>query len=392
GAGVLVAYLVVVFTGVLSHEPWFDEAQSWLLAKDASLGDLMLRYLRYEGHPPLWYALLSVPAKLDLPYQSANLLSALSMAVGVWLFLRLPAVPWIFRVTVPFGFFIVYQYAVVARAYALLLPVFMALALVYPRRRAKIGLFTAILIVMSCISLHGLTMAWAFAALYGLQLSTEIRAGSVLTPAESRRHRLSTLAFLLSTSTLLAVLWPPDDLLISGGLNPGQSLRLLGGLIPDLVLPAFSMNGLLAAGLLLFFIAWFWRQRMLLTYVAPFLAVAVVTSLYNNYWHEGIYYVLWLFAFMLSLRVPAPPRWRRAAMILGTLVFLQHCVWAYRTLSYDIQQPYSGSQEMASFIKLNGLDRQELYGIGFSTLALQPYFDDRVLDNYVTYDDFLFWD
>lgn len=392
GAVVLLGYLLFVLVGVTGHEPWFDEAQSWLLAKDASMGDLLLRYLRYEGHPPLWYFLLSIPAKLGWPYVMANVLSGLTMAVGVLLFLRLPAVPWFVRVTVPFGFFVVFQYAVVARAYALFLPAFMALAHVYPRRREKILLFTAILVVMSNISLHGLAIAWAFAALYGLELATEVRAGARLTSAESWRHRVATVVFVFQTAALLVVLWPPNDLLIGGALSVEQSMRLLQVMLPRLILPMLAINGFIASALGLFFLAWFWRQRVLFTFAGPFLAVTAITSLYSNYWHEGLYYFVWLFAFVLSLRIPAPAKWRRAALTLGTIVLLQHCTWAVRTLSYDVKEPYSGSQEMAAFIKANDLDAAKLYGVGFTTLALQPYFDEPLFDNYVTYGDFTFWD
>ena len=97
---VFFAYLFAVLLGVTGHEPWFDEAQSWLLSRDASIPQMMLMYLRYEGHPPLWYALLSAPAKLGFPYKTANVLSALSMAIGVLLFLRLPRVPLALRIVV----------------------------------------------------------------------------------------------------------------------------------------------------------------------------------------------------------------------------------------------------------------------------------------------------
>lgn len=32
---VLLLYLAVVAIGLVAHEPWFDEAQAWLAARDA---------------------------------------------------------------------------------------------------------------------------------------------------------------------------------------------------------------------------------------------------------------------------------------------------------------------------------------------------------------------
>jgi hypothetical protein len=36
------------------HEPWFDEAQAWLIARDATLTQLFTSITHYEGHPPLF--------------------------------------------------------------------------------------------------------------------------------------------------------------------------------------------------------------------------------------------------------------------------------------------------------------------------------------------------
>ena len=49
--------LVILLT-VTRHEPWADEAQSWLLARDLGWFQLIFGELRYEGHPGLWHSIL----------------------------------------------------------------------------------------------------------------------------------------------------------------------------------------------------------------------------------------------------------------------------------------------------------------------------------------------
>ncbi|MGC8917693.1 MAG: hypothetical protein ACP5NF_12030, partial [Thermoanaerobaculum sp.] len=62
-------YAVAVYGVLLGllmarHEPWRDEIQAWLLARDSPhLLDLW-RHTRYEGHPLLWHVLLWGLAKL----------------------------------------------------------------------------------------------------------------------------------------------------------------------------------------------------------------------------------------------------------------------------------------------------------------------------------------
>lgn len=47
----IVLGLYVLLSGWITHfhEPWADEAQSWLIARDSSLSDLFLKRLHYEG-------------------------------------------------------------------------------------------------------------------------------------------------------------------------------------------------------------------------------------------------------------------------------------------------------------------------------------------------------
>lgn len=83
---VFIAYVTVTVTVSCFHEPWFDEAQAWLIARDCSWKELLTVRTHYEGHPPLWWMLLAIPAKLGMPYEiglkSLNLMCA---ALMIWL-------------------------------------------------------------------------------------------------------------------------------------------------------------------------------------------------------------------------------------------------------------------------------------------------------------------
>ena len=62
----LAAFAALGIVLVLHHEPWRDEADVWLMARDAPLKDLFLR-AGYVGSPSLWYYLLVPFAK---PFRS----------------------------------------------------------------------------------------------------------------------------------------------------------------------------------------------------------------------------------------------------------------------------------------------------------------------------------
>ena len=61
---VLLIYIISISVVIVKHEPWADEAQAWLLARDSGLFELLFKRLRYEGHPGLWYLILTPFSKL----------------------------------------------------------------------------------------------------------------------------------------------------------------------------------------------------------------------------------------------------------------------------------------------------------------------------------------
>ena len=77
------------------HEPWFDEAQAWQIAKCASLQEMLFEIPHYEGHPPLWHLILAIPAKLGVPFEIGLktvgfLISTTSADTSFYILLLLP--------------------------------------------------------------------------------------------------------------------------------------------------------------------------------------------------------------------------------------------------------------------------------------------------------------
>src|SRR5579863_10454063 len=72
----LCAYALLVAFTALRHEPWADEAQSWLLGRDASLAQLWGHLLHYEGTPGLWQTLVHALIRLGVPYSAYSYVSA----------------------------------------------------------------------------------------------------------------------------------------------------------------------------------------------------------------------------------------------------------------------------------------------------------------------------
>ncbi|HYN43152.1 MAG TPA: hypothetical protein VE129_15350, partial [Thermoanaerobaculia bacterium] len=70
---VWVIWVLLVSFLALHHEPWRDEAETWLMARDASFGEILHR-TGYLGTPVLWFAILFPFAKAGLPFETQAVL------------------------------------------------------------------------------------------------------------------------------------------------------------------------------------------------------------------------------------------------------------------------------------------------------------------------------
>lgn len=153
----------VIFMGIF-HEPWFDEAQAWLIARDDSLWHLITVTSHYEGHPPLWHLLLMPFAKIGIPFEiGIKLVSLMCSAIGVGFLIFFSPFPTYVRYSLPFTYFVFYQYTVVCRTYALMFAALMGAAAFYHFRNEKPLIYVFFLITLAGTSVYGLLFACGMA-------------------------------------------------------------------------------------------------------------------------------------------------------------------------------------------------------------------------------------
>src|SRR4051794_3357568 len=162
GIVLVVIYSAIVAGAARAHEPWADEAQSWLIARDASLFEIWTKLVRLEGSPGLWHSLLHSLIALGLPYSGLNYVSGvlgLSAALVVFFFSPFPLA---IRALLPFTYFLCFQYAVVARNYSLAPVLLFSAAAAY--RAGLNRLLLILLILLATVSAQAFLLSLAFAA------------------------------------------------------------------------------------------------------------------------------------------------------------------------------------------------------------------------------------
>ena len=321
-------YAAVVGLAVIHHEPWADEAQAWLLARDAGLWEIWGRLLHYEGSPGLWHTLLHGVIALHLPYSAYNLISAALAFVGVWLLIRRSPLPVPFLVALPFTYYLCYQYAVIARSYSLLAPLLFAAAAIYRKARERPFLFTALILLIAGISVHGVIISGAiWLSAFGRPLLRgEIRN------AHGRRVLGATAVYALVLVALMLAAWPAKDVAFVE--NRGMSrLQYLPYVTRANLEGAFTGEWMTSIGVVLLSLPFLRAGGGLLFFIAVAAGLLVFgAAVYAQIWHFGILFLAWVFALWISAQHVKmnPP-----AVIALAAVIVCQCYWTAKTISWD---------------------------------------------------------
>jgi hypothetical protein len=434
---VLLGFTAIATVAVCFHEPWADEAQAWLIARDLGIPGI-LHQMGYEGSPPLWHLLLWVLTRLQIPYAALGAVSLGLMAAAMYAWLRWSPLPTPVRLLVPFTFYYQYQYAVVARSYAL--STFLAFAAVAlwrakPVRVLHLGLVLALL---AQTNMHGFMIAGGIACAFGWEwlrdfrkqrpsgaqvLQTGVAATLVLASAAVARSLATpfpdcsfkaAVQFQKGTAfgSIAKVLGGVPAFGTALGLNMTWGLGLLclfsiwmiaakrrAFMLPSiatlvLAVVAFEMNSgdkqFLAIGasvmLLIVVLCWFLAVRQLacaLPFVFTVLAMGLVWS---RPWHYGMA----LTAFLVSVWAAWPagqhPEFALPAKILGAslaaLLILQLPLTA-ETIRDEVQGAYSGAKATAEFLRPY-VGHRPIYCVNFYGTGVQTYFDTNIFVDWPT--------
>lgn len=383
---VLLAFAVLVAIAITKHEPFVDEGQAWLVARDASPLAMLFKYLSYEGHPFLWYFILMIPAKLGAPYLTLSVISGVIAIISVFLWLRYSPFPAYITAAFPFTFWIVYQYSVVARSYTLVLSLLILIALVYPTKIERVWLFTLLVSLLANVSLHCTLIAIAIFMVHALDLRKKWFALS----RSAKRKNLEAFGVFAAVLAFVTVqLWPRPD--STTRIHPDFSVAQFWRVARFLFSGPMTNYWWLTLIVLLGSLAWFWRRKVLLLYLLPALFLFVFISAFpTSTPNNGILVLVWLFVMWISFQglVDKPIVDRLTAGLHVTaicmlvIVVAVQIVWGARAFVYDLKNPYSGTQAVADLIKANDLEKAKIFMVGHTSTGVLPYFKTNIYSNY----------
>jgi hypothetical protein len=383
---VLLMYIVLISVTLFKHEPWADEAQAWLLARDSSLFDLLFKNLRYEGHPSLWYLILMIPSKI-LPYRAISVISAIIAISGVCILLYRSSFPKIVRLLLPFSYFVFYQYGVIARSYVLVPILLFAIASIYADKTAKIYQFVVLVCLLANVSVFSTLIALSIMFIHLIDL---IKTRSALTKNIIIRQIIAYAIFAVTITLIVIILWQPNDATFARSYQ--YNIKQFYNMSRDILNEAMTEKLYISIPILVISLVWFWQTRVLLLYLLSTLSILALFSIkYYNSWHLGFIFLAWVFVMWLSFdkqrEYRIKNRWfsgiAKKVVIASILVVLGFNIfWSASASIHDFNGTYSGGAGVARYIKDNQLEGKKIYATSFWSTSILPYFKENIFDNY----------
>jgi hypothetical protein len=386
---VLALFAALLTTVGSRHEAWFDEAHAWLLGRDTTLWDLLAHRLHYEGTPGLWHALLWFVSHAGLPFAYLWLVSGALVCIGAWIILTRAPFPYWLRVGIIFSYFLAYQYAIVARSYALDLVVIPLIAATFADRLRRPVLYGALLGFCANVNTHSLIIS---AFLFAEFLVAIWRSVNWQWANWPRAHLVGSALYVAAVGVALLQAWPaPDVSFYNQGIEVGRGIMVFVEAFvdrPDIWSASPPTVGAVIFGVLVttvllapsFFL--FQRTGIAVLVIAVFATLIVFAIVkYANAWHAGFLYLFWIFALWVgwgAIGELGAVRRRVTVASVAVIVFV-HVFYTASASLRDIREPYSAGPATAQMLARSDA---RIAALGFKTFAVQPWFGANAFANY----------
>ncbi len=374
------------------HEVWADEVQAFLIARDASVADIISSVPHQEGQPSLWHLVLKglifvFGENLNITYVSIFIMS---LTVGIFLFLY--NVPLLYKILIPFGHYFLYQYNIISRNYCLAYLALALLGYLYPLRHKYIWRYAFVLLLLAESSSFFAPVA---AFLGGIWLYEAYTNHSYkLTPYIAPLFMLACFGLLMiwqifpinmvqyemrieyiKNYPYNVIAHFPESFF--AGKNMILNLCILGWIAICAIKTVLSLDfykniSRYRATVLPFFLIW-------ISFIAGYFAI------HPMYYHQGAVWGL----FLCSMYMFFPNYCRQRNHFLFILCLFIQIFWSYASISYDIKHPYSSQFEIMKVLQKHNLTDHKIQAIGFHTLPFQIL---HTRDNlYISDDTPLYW-
>jgi len=371
------------------HEPWVDEAQTFLLVRDLSFGDLF-RQLKFEGHPLAWYLMIFPFIKLGFPIFIQNVLSTILGIGSAYLILFKSPFDRFIKIICLVSSPVMFQFTVVARSYSLLTFVLLLILVIHPKRYEKRWFILYALSLFILINTH-LYSALIAGAFFTADLIESIIYKKI-NPFRDKRIIFVGISFLLATVLLVITNYPGQYYHIyqknyldipSSGINIQLIWQLLYTVFSNSIpfsidvfnlLPSIAHDiipGLFFMGVLLWLIMHKNSKYAIAFYGINIILFTVLAGMTHYDQHMGGILVLVLWATVWLAR---PIVSTKLTLVIFSLLLVLSSN-NYVLAIYSLNHPFSGAKAAANFLIENHFDEQDVLIVtpSYQVPAILPF-------------------
>lgn len=408
----LLCYLILRGLMILVHEPWFDEALAWLIARDSSISEILFTAPHYEGHPSLWHLVLMPLAKLGAPFElSLGSVSLIFSGLAMALFIYKAPFRRMVRLLMPFTYFCFYQFGVVGRPYCMVMLAIVLMALTYGKRDTHPGKFVLSMWFLCITCAYGLVIAGGVCIVWLIEMFLKARDISRDKNSENGEHRGTVriyiedylikggkvfwlLGLLIYAVFIIYRIMPAKDAFAVLNAEDSAStplvvrlLYMIFGLLSDLFITntysygtTITVSGLsmidvlpavlIGAGILAVLIYMAKKKKMLLLLLVPYsMLILVMTWLYMSRHHMGIalmYLVFFMWVYTEKDRPIEKDKKIKEAqtekrdlktsviVLLTAVGMIIPLYWSISSSVVDVVYDYSLGRDEYAFLEENG--------------------------------------
>ena len=347
---IMIVYTIISIVILINHEPWRDEAQAWLIARDLNLIDIY-KQMYYEGHPCLWHLIIFPFAKLQFPYFTINIISYLIMWITALLILTKAPFNKFIKLIIIFQAPIIYNYSAIARNYCLI-PLALVLIANNYQHKDKIPIKYTLLILF---------LAWTHIIMSSMAAILSIQYFYEEIIKKRNRNKKIYLCLIITIIGFLLYVIPiglgasqNNNLLIS---PLTESFHILKYISLKIFKSSKTIHLILTSIPILLFLLYE------LKYHKKNLLIFLITVSYQIYIYYNIYGIsdqrcdVFIFIILFILWIQhnnIKSKKEYITMIIPLLLLLIAYSYSYNDmLNYDLNYPYSEAKATAKFINKN---------------------------------------
>ena len=403
--GLVTLFLAVSGFVAMHHEMWRDEIQAWLLARDSASIFQLFAHLKYEGHPGLWHLCLMPLTRITASPVIMQVFHLIIAGTTVYLFARYAPFNRLQKFLFSFGYFALYEYAILARNYALGFLLITLFCILFKKRYRQLIWVGVILCLLAHTSVHALilTISISFALmceyLYRRRNETRIK--------NSRDAWIGSALISIGILTAILQLNPPPDTGFAAAWKFEYDAAHLSKVINIITRAYFPLPKAVMV---------FWNSHQLETYTlfqaiqtplccllvlcgilsllkrptALFIyliaTLGLLTFFYVKYFgsmrHHGFLFITlfltsWIYRECPEIILPFNRFAERAARLLMpifTVILIFHFIGGITAVRMDIRHVFSHGKQTAAYIQTQGMQEMPMVGeIDFAVSTIVGY-------------------